>query len=114
MSAKTIQKHRSTAFAKQNGKCFYCNSPMWKEDKSKFSKTYKIPESYAGRFQCTAEHLMARQDGGTDQKRNIVAACKFCNMTRHKRPKPMQVDSYKKLVISRISTGRWHPFQLNC
>jgi 5-methylcytosine-specific restriction endonuclease McrA len=32
---------------------------------------------------CTAEHLVARMDGGRDTRDNIVAACRRCNAARH-------------------------------
>jgi len=31
----------------------------------------------------TAEHLVARMDGGKDTRQNIVAACRRCNEMRH-------------------------------
>jgi len=60
---RRLQKHRQSAFAAQCGRCIYCRQPM-------------------GRH-ATAEHLKARQDGGTDRRDNIAAACRTCNHRRH-------------------------------
>lgn len=78
MSSK-YSKQRLAAFKNQVGRCFYCGSPMWKGNPEKFASQHNITKKYATRFQCTAEHLVARCDGGKNQKSNIVAACNFCN-----------------------------------
>lgn len=60
------------------------------------------------RLQCTAEHLVARGEGGPDCDANIVAACAHCNRTRHKRislPKP---EAYRQDVAKRVKRGAWH------
>jgi 5-methylcytosine-specific restriction endonuclease McrA len=64
---------------------------MWQEGKKKFAEKYGISELAATRFQCTAEHLKARSDGGSNDTNNIVAACYFCNHTRHTRKNPMEL-----------------------
>ncbi|NDZ12027.1 hypothetical protein C7T35_15520 [Variovorax sp. WS11] len=58
-----LQKYRTSAIQAQRGRCIYCRQPMGRD--------------------ATAEHLCARQDGGTDRKGNIVAACRRCNHRRH-------------------------------
>ncbi|WP_235872791.1 HNH endonuclease [Pseudoxanthomonas winnipegensis] len=60
-------------------------------------------------FQCTAEHLVAQQDGGKDLPENVVAACFLCNVRRHRRkgqaPNPIP---YKAHVQRRLVKGKWH------
>ncbi|MEA9709297.1 HNH endonuclease [Xanthomonas campestris] len=61
-------------------------------------------------YQCTAEHLLAQQDGGKDVADNIVAACCLCNLRRHKRQGPAPSPNvFKKLVRKRLAMGRWWP-----
>ena len=59
-------------------------------------------------FKCTAEHLLAKQDGGKDDESNIVAACHFCNQKRHKCKNPKDPISYKHYISTRLSKGRWN------
>lgn len=60
---------------------------------------------------CTAEHLVAQQDGGKDTEENVAAACLWCNRMRHlklqhKAPSSVQ---YKNRVTQFIAERRWHP-----
>jgi len=103
---------RQSAFSKQNGFCYYCNRPMWQEKPNKFAKKHLISNRDARNLQCTAEHLIARCDGGNDKKSNIVAACLFCNQKRHERKKPLSLPQYKEHVTNRINKGRWFPQRL--
>ena len=111
-SRKSLVKPRSIAFSRQNGRCFYCGQPMWSKDPSEFASKYKITHGQARCFQCTGEHLIAHQDGGSASHKNIVAACKFCNQKRHQRKTAPPPDQYKKLVHSRMNQGRWHDVRL--
>lgn len=86
---------------------------MWLKEKTDFCEKHQITEKYAARFKCTAEHLQARKDGGSNTSVNIVAACRFCNMTRHKRLSPLIPSEYKILVLGRLNKGKWHPIHLN-
>lgn len=104
----TLSKLRLSAFRRQHGLCYYCQLPMWTADPLAFAAQYGVSAPQTRRFQCTAEHLVARQDGGKDQEGNIVAACRFCNQTRHKRKNPPDPDRYCALVAKRIMAGRWH------
>jgi 5-methylcytosine-specific restriction endonuclease McrA len=70
-------KQRLAAFKKQSGQCYYCGSTMWLKNQKKYASERGISESKASRFQCTAEHLVARCDGGKNSYRNIAAACHF-------------------------------------
>lgn len=103
-----IKKFRKFAFTQQNGKCCYCGFSMWQDSAESFAKKHGITIKQARHFQCTAEHLEARQDGGKDVVGNIAAACIRCNQLRHKRPKPMAPEQYQKHVVNRVSKGAWH------
>ena len=109
-----FSKKRHVAFGKQSGRCYYCGSPMWDNNPKAFATKYGISKSYAARFQCTAEHLWARCEGGNNQESNIVAACLFCNSKRHQRKKPLGPPKYKALIQKLLQQGKWHPQNLGC
>lgn len=108
----SLAKHRRAAFARQNGRCHYCGFPMWLEDPAELSARFALGVRDAARLQCTAEHLVARQDGGGDGAHNIVAACRFCNATRHRLSSPPDPAKYRLRVLCRLNAGRWHPKSL--
>src|SRR4249919_3540196 len=106
---KSFIRSRSLAFARQRGFCFYCESPIWADSAQCFTTKYRITLAQAKQFQCTGEHLIARQDGGDNSELNVVAACRYCNEHRHKH-RPASAPSptaYKKQVLRRLSRGRW-------
>lgn len=105
---KTPVKARKDAYFRQSGRCYYCQQPMWLDDHGPFVNQYGLTEKESARFQCTAEHLKARQDGGRDDASNIVAACAFCNRARHRRPKALEPEPYKHFVHRLQSRGHWH------
>ena len=107
-----IQYYRQVAFKKQSGLCFYCNQPMWNTDKFTFTTKHKLKAAIANFLQCTAEHLLARQDGGKNTEDNIVAACKYCNHTRHKTNHPLSPEKYKQHVQIRLQKNRWHQIKI--
>lgn len=88
---------RLRAFKSQNGNCFYCQLPM-------------LPTAQEGprALLCTAEHLLARCDGGRNSPKNIVAACRHCNSKRHARSKALPPELFKDYVQRRMAAGRWH------
>ena len=92
-----LQALRTLAFSRQYGRCFYCSLPMVVE-----------PQSGPGALRCTAEHLVARCDGGGDSEENIVAACAHCNSLRHRRAVSLASEPFKDLVRRRMAAGRWH------
>jgi 5-methylcytosine-specific restriction endonuclease McrA len=94
-----LKKLRNIAFLAQDRRCFYCDRKMWTGD----------PSGRALRDLCTAEHLTARCDGGTDTLSNIVAACWPCNVGRHRRKKPLAPESYRIHVRRQLAVGRWQP-----
>lgn len=109
MPSRTFLRSRANAFARQRGHCFYCSSPMWLADQVAFAAKYGITERHALLFRCTGEHLRERQRGGDDSAANVVAACHFCNRTRHhfrptKAPDP---TVYKRHVERRMAKGCW-------
>ncbi len=102
---------RFQAFQKQNCKCFYCGLPVWVKKGKKFARCYQLPVKRAAYLKCTAEHLVARQDGGADTAENVVAACLWCNKHRHhRRPhNAPDANTYKRRVEALIARGNWHP-----
>ncbi len=105
-----LTKLRSTKYAAQKGLCYYCRQPMWVKDGIAFCKIHRLSARFAARLQCTAEHLVARCDGGHDGADNIVAACLFCNRTRHLAKSPLSSDRYGLRVRGRLLVGKWHGF----
>ncbi|RJT32134.1 HNH endonuclease [Mesorhizobium waimense] len=81
---------------------------MWDRDPTEFSERYSIPGSL-NRFRCTVEHLKPRMNGGDDRCDNLVAACQFCNQTRHRMRKTLSPAEYQRHVRKRTAAGRWHP-----
>lgn len=76
---------RRQACRAQAGLCFYCCRPMGKD--------------------VTAEHLVARCDGGKDQRGNIVAAHRSCNHDRHARYGGSTPDICAFLIPLEIEAG---------
>lgn len=112
MAKKTsniIQHNRKQAYLSQSKLCYYCGLPMWEDSQQTFRLNYKLSLKSSNLLRCTAEHLIARQDGGKNSKNNIVAACQFCNQTRHKAKYPLPPDQYMIKVKNRMNSDRWHP-----
>lgn len=105
---KTPALPRAIAFEQQQGRCYYCRFPMWLTDLDAFRARYGLTEPLALQLKCTAEHLQARSDGGTDARENIAAVCWLCNQRRHRRPRPPCPEEYRNFVQQRIARGRWH------
>lgn len=102
---------RHLAFVAQRGRCFYCSRPMWEHDPQQFAARHGVRQRVARHFQCTAEHLLARQDGGRDEACNIVAACRLCNARRHagRSETAPTAEAYRARVQRRVAAGRWFP-----
>jgi hypothetical protein len=111
MSSKQLRQLRQQAFQKQSHYCFYCKYPIWDRDGEDFSRAHKLPYRLAKHLKCTAEHLVARQDGGQNTVDNVVAACAWCNKMRHhhRQHKAPDAAAYGTQVSRLISLGRWHP-----
>jgi 5-methylcytosine-specific restriction endonuclease McrA len=105
----TLQRVRARAFLRQHGRCIYCDKPMWLSEPAQFAADHKLSARQARRFQCTAEHLCARKNGGGNMASNIAAACRFCNLHRHSRKAELTPDQFQVHVRARIERGGWHP-----
>jgi 5-methylcytosine-specific restriction endonuclease McrA len=107
--SKALLLIRRQAFEAQGGRCFYCNVLMWTEDSLSFARRFGLSERIAAKLQCTAEHLLPRQDGGGNSPTNVVAACRWCNHLRHAHrlvaPTP---EAFAARVRRRVSKRRWH------
>lgn len=105
----TLSKNRQKAFHRQSGLCFYCGNPMWisDADRSLFLKTFHLTKRQGRLFQCSAEHLQARIDGGGNSLSNIAAAHVFCNRQRHRLKIPLPPSQFKQYVSRRALAYRW-------
>lgn len=103
-----IQRLRTHAFRAQHGRCCYCDLPMWLASPDELKSLGLRPRT-AAPLRCTAEHLLAQHDGGTDTADNIAAACWLCNTRRHRRKTPSAPDAYRAFVQERLARGKWHP-----
>lgn len=108
MTSSSVARHRSAALLHQSGRCYYCSVLLSTSKLDHFAAEHQLSLPQVKPLQCTAEHMRARRDGGTNAKANIVAACWFCNHKRHARPYPLPPDQYLALVQKRIRQGRWH------
>ncbi len=103
-----LQTLRTRAAMRQHFRCIYCRLPVWTGDPQPLMRQFQLTPKEARSLQCTAEHLTARCDGGTDSADNIAAACLHCNRTRHLRAKPLDLTAYQALVQRRLGRGGWH------
>ena len=108
--AHDLARLRNLAFIQQSGLCYYCQQPMWQKDIASFALEHSVTLAQARRLQCTAEHMIAKVDGGGTNRKNIVAACTFCNSRRHRRTIAPAPAPYRNLVQCRVRAGRWHGF----
>ena len=111
--SNTIRKNRFSAFNRQGERCYYCDGPMWLDDKEAFAARFSLSPAEASAFRCTAEHIKPKSEGGTNERANIVAACEFCNLIRHQfvpaRPSVRHRQQVRRLVrhyglVHRLST----------
>ena len=93
MRSYKIPRFRQKAAKKQSLHCYYCNCIM----------TSEFPQ-----LSCTAEHLVARSDNGKDTRTNIVAACKFCNVMRHRQYPKLAPPDYAQTVRKLVALNKWH------
>lgn len=104
-----LEKSRLTAFRRQGGLCFYCNHPVWLDDPDTFRAQFPMSAPQHALRRCTAEHLIAKQDGGGNEPENVVAACWLCNARRHRCRRVRAPGSHRKYVQSRVLAGTWLP-----
>ncbi len=83
---------------------------MWLEQKEKarFAERHGLSQQAAAELQCTAEHMGARQDNGTHDPWNIVAACLHCNRARHAVTNPKNPQLYAEQIRGAMLEGAWH------
>jgi hypothetical protein len=81
---------------------------MWQTHLKVFARNYGLTVAAAKKLRCTAEHLVARRDGGLDAPQNVVAACLFCNQQRHYQKQPLEPNEYAAYVRREHVAGRWH------
>jgi hypothetical protein len=103
-----LQRHRSHAYSTQKTRCIYCTAATWDKDPAKFMARYGLTLKQAKRFQCTAEHLSAKCDGGGDYRSNIAAACLTCNQRRHLLKPAPDPERYKQMARAAVARGQWH------
>jgi len=106
--ATLLVRSRNKAYIQQSGLCIYCDVPMWLNDPGSYALLHGMTLAQARHFKCTAEHLKAREDGGTDHAHNIAAACLYCNSRRHRVKSPLDPISYKALIARKLSIGKWN------
>lgn len=107
-----IQRLRGLSFKLQDGRCYYCHQPMWASDPASFARHYGLSHRRARRHRVTAEHLIARSNAGRNEEANIVAACAYCNMGRHRTAKPLAPEAHGLKVRKRLAAGKWHGLQV--
>lgn len=108
-SKKILAEIKKSQAARQGWRCYYCDFPMWSENPVNFGREHRISLRHVPRFQCTAEHILPRSEGGTDEPENIVAACAFCNRTRHELGTVLPTILYRLFVKEKLDAGAWHP-----
>src|SRR5690606_1212554 len=109
MPKSSVVRARELAAQTQNSRCYYCGALMCVDELTAFASRHGLSVSAVRLLQCTAEHLLAKCDGGMDVADNIAAACHFCNSRRHARRKPLSPGAYQKYVQGRVHRRRWHP-----
>lgn len=85
---------------------------MWLQDIKGFCTQFSLAKDMALNLKCTAEHLVARTEGGPDTDDNIVAACHFCNQARHRTEPVLSPDQFCVHVRQELQAGRWHGLRL--
>lgn len=104
-----LESSRLLAFRRQDGLCFYCRLPVWLDDSAEFQQRYPMSAAQHALRRCTAEHLTARQDGGSDEPENIAAACWICNVRRHRGGPASSPAQHRLHVQRRLRRGAWLP-----
>jgi 5-methylcytosine-specific restriction endonuclease McrA len=110
--AYSIQILRLRAAMLQGFRCYYCELRIWLDDPGGFAARYKLTTRQARPLRCTAEHLQARADGGSNRRDNVVAACRYCNSRRHRTRTPLSPPAYRAHVRRRMQQGKWLAAQL--
>lgn len=104
---KRTSKIRLAKMHAQGGRCYYCDQPMWEHKKELQERPDRWTNGKPRALQCTAEHLIPRSDGGADTSENIVAACWYCNTTRHRKKQARSPQEHRAHVRKQMRKGRW-------
>lgn len=104
---KALKNIRRTKMLEQSGRCYYCDLPMWDAALDNRLPAICRSSGLPKILQCTAEHLRPRSEGGENTAENIVAACWYCNTTRHKRKCPPSPETHRTRVRQRMAAGQW-------
>lgn len=104
---KALKNIRRTKMLAQAGRCYYCDLPMWDDALDGCAAAECRHGRLPKPLRCTAEHLLPRSEGGEDTADNIVAACLYCNRTRHRAKRPKSPEAYRAHVRRRMAKGRW-------
>jgi hypothetical protein len=102
-----LSRIRTEKMIAQDGRCYYCDLPMWDKTMSRAMRTANKDTSHLPQMVCTAEHLRPRSEGGDDTPSNIVAACLYCNQARHRAKQPRSPEAHRAHVGQRMAAGRW-------
>jgi hypothetical protein len=102
-----LKNIRRTKMLAQAGRCYYCGLPMWDDTLNECPPAACRRGRQLKPLRCTAEHLLPRSEGGADTAENIVAACLYCNQTRHRAKRPRSPEHYRAHVRRRMAAGRW-------
>jgi 5-methylcytosine-specific restriction endonuclease McrA len=105
---KTPKLPRKRAWLRQNGRCYYCQFPIWLAETQHLFPSPGLTPAQSRLLQCTAEHLTPWSEGGADSETNIVAACRHCNRLRHCRKRALSPEAFRERVRSRLASGSWH------
>lgn len=104
---------RAKAYDRQQGRCYYCQQPMWMGQSAWFADRYSLSVAQTHNLQATGEHLIPQEDGGTNTQENIVASCRYCNLHRHKRRPAPSPNSHALRARLRLANGKWHQLRLS-
>jgi 5-methylcytosine-specific restriction endonuclease McrA len=85
---------------------------MWKVDPQGFAECHGLTLRQSRLLQATGEHLIPYSLSGPASKKNIAAACVYCNQGRHKNGGHRAVEAYRHHVQKRMNSGKWYPFDV--
>jgi hypothetical protein len=110
---KRTSKIRLAKMHAQGGRCYYCDQLMWEHKEELQERPDRWTNRKPRALQCTAEHLIPRSDGGADTSENIVAACWYCNTTRHRKKQARSPQEHRAHVRKQMCKGRWSRASVN-
>lgn len=106
----SLKSSRRRSFEAQSARCTYCAALMWLGHPEEFAARFGVRLRAVRIFEATAEHLVARSDGGNNDRRNIQAACWACNHRRHARKGNAPASTQFRSRVRKLNDrGTWHP-----